>query len=93
MVQLPTGEDAVDGMEGQCTRGKLYNMTDIQWRMDQYRGVRMNKAKGKHAKGTQKIGDIPGAMSREEAGKVCSQMNENAGTWMVETLHCSTRKW
>ena len=76
MVELPTGEDVVDGMEGQRTRGKLYDTTDIRWKMDQYKGVRMNKAKGKYAKGTQKVGDIPGAMSREEARKVCSQMNE-----------------
>ena len=49
----------------------------------------MNKAKRKCAKGTQKIGDIPGAMSREEARKVCSQMDEIRV--MIDEVH-RTRK-
>ena len=38
----------------------------------------MNKAKGKYAKGTQKVRDIPGAMRREEARRVRSPMIDEA---------------
>ena len=75
MVEIPTGEDAIDSMEGQRTKGKLCETTEMRWRMDQYKGVRMHKAKGKHTSGTQKVGDIPGSMNREEARIICGQMN------------------
>ena len=66
MVEIPTGEDAIDSMEGQRTKGKLCETTEMRWRMDQYKGVRMHKAKGKHTSGTHKVGDMPGSMDREE---------------------------
>ena len=34
MVEIPTGEDAIDSMEGQRTNGKLYETTEIWWKME-----------------------------------------------------------
>ena len=42
MVEIPTGEDAIDSMEGQRTQGKLYETTEIRWKMDQYKGASTN---------------------------------------------------
>ena len=71
----PTGEDVTDSMEGQRTRGELHETTETKWKIEQYIGVRKHRARRKHTKKTQMIGDIPGAMGKEEAKKICSQMN------------------
>ena len=77
MIELLTGEDRTYNMEGQQTKGKLYETTAPQWKMDQHIGVRKHKTQGKHERETQSIGDIPNGMSREEAQHICSQMNRN----------------
>ena len=89
MIELPTGEDVVDGMEGKRIKGKLYETNEGRWRMDQYRGVRMNKSKEKSVRGALTVGDIPRAMSKEEAKRVCSVMNEIRA--LIDKAH-TTRK-
>ena len=67
MIELPTGEDAVDGMEGKRIKGKFYETSEGRWKMDQYRGVRMNESKEKSTRGALPARDIPKSMSKEEA--------------------------
>ena len=67
MVEIPTGEDAIDNMEGQHYKGKLSETTEMRWRMDQYKGVRMHKAKGKHTSRTQKVGGHTGTYEQRRS--------------------------
>ena len=75
IVELPTGDDTIDGMEGRRTKGKLYETTELKWKMEQYIGVRKHRARGEYTKETQTIGDIPRTMKKEEAKRICSQMD------------------
>ena len=70
------GDGAIDGMEGQRTKGKLYETTEMKWKMEQHIRVRKHRARGKHTKETQPIGDLPKSMKKEEAGRICSQMGK-----------------